>query len=88
MRNLIGLTPVGQQVRLIIERNHAQEAVSVEVVPLTEQKPKLRGAWLNVGGVYQHKDKPTSKQWPAPFPKSIPIIERSLNRLSRSTFSS
>jgi len=42
MRNLIGLTPVGQQVRLIIERNHAQEAVSVEVVPLTEQKPKLR----------------------------------------------
>jgi serine protease Do len=43
MRNLIGLTPVGQQVRLIIERNHAQEAVSVEVVPLTEQKPKLRG---------------------------------------------
>jgi S1-C subfamily serine protease len=43
MRNLIGLTPVGQQVRLIIERDHAQEAVSVEVVPLTEQKPKLRG---------------------------------------------
>src|ERR1700751_3072176 len=43
MRNLIGLTPVGQQVRLIIERNHAQEAVSVEVIPLTEQKPKLRG---------------------------------------------
>jgi len=29
MRNLIGLTPVGQQVRLIIERNHAQEAVGV-----------------------------------------------------------
>ena len=43
MRNLIRLTPVGQQVRLIIERDRAQERAAVEVVPLTEQKPKLRG---------------------------------------------
>jgi serine protease Do len=43
MRNLIGLTPVGQQVRVIVERNHAQEGVTVEVAPLTDQKPKLRG---------------------------------------------
>jgi serine protease Do len=43
MRNLIGLTPVGQQVHMIVERNHTQEGVTVEVVPLTEQKPKLRG---------------------------------------------
>jgi serine protease Do len=43
MRNLIGLTPVGQQVRMIVERDHAQEGVTVEVVPLTDQKSKLRG---------------------------------------------
>ena len=43
MRNLIGLTPVGQQVRLIVERDHTQDSVTVEVIPLTEQKPKLRG---------------------------------------------
>jgi serine protease Do len=43
MRNLIGLTPVGQQVRMIVERDHVQESVTVEVVPLTDQKPKLRG---------------------------------------------
>ncbi|MCA6125232.1 trypsin-like peptidase domain-containing protein [Bradyrhizobium sp. WSM 1704] len=43
MRNLIGLTPVGQQVRIIVERDRAQEAVTVEVVPLTGQKSKPRG---------------------------------------------
>ncbi|MGY3618310.1 S1-C subfamily serine protease [Bradyrhizobium sp. USDA 10063] len=43
MRNLIGLTPVGQQVRIIVERDCAQEAVTVEVVPLTNQKSKPRG---------------------------------------------
>lgn len=43
MRNLIGLTPVGQQVRMIVERNHAQEDVTVDVVPLTNQKQKLQG---------------------------------------------
>jgi serine protease Do len=43
MRNLIGLTPVGQQVRLIVERDHAQERVTVEVVPLANQKPKAAG---------------------------------------------
>jgi len=42
LRNLIGLTPVGQHVHMLVERNHAQEGVSVEVAPLTEQKPKPR----------------------------------------------
>jgi serine protease Do len=43
MRNLVGLTPVGQQVRMIVERDHAQEGVTVDVVPLAEQKPRQRG---------------------------------------------
>jgi len=42
LRNLIGLTPVGQHVQMIIERDHAQEGVTVEIAPLTEQKPKIR----------------------------------------------
>ncbi len=37
MRNLIGLTPIGQQVRLTIQRKSATEYVTVEVGPLTEQ---------------------------------------------------
>lgn len=43
MRNLIGLTPVGQRIRMIVERDHAQEGVTVEVAPFTDQRPKLRG---------------------------------------------
>jgi serine protease Do len=35
MRNLIGLTPVGRQVRLTIERNRATESATAEVVPLS-----------------------------------------------------
>jgi len=37
MRNLIGLTPVGRQVRLLIERDRDRENVTVEVLPLTEK---------------------------------------------------
>src|SRR5579871_893307 len=44
LRNLIGLTPVGQHVQMIIERDRAQEGVTVEIAPLTEQKPKIRGS--------------------------------------------
>jgi serine protease Do len=40
---LIGLTPVGQHVQMIIERDHTQERVTVEVAPLTEQKARIRG---------------------------------------------
>ena len=43
MRNLIGLTPVGRQVRLTIERNRATEESTVEVEPLNDQRPKPRG---------------------------------------------
>ncbi len=43
MRNLIGLTPVGGQVRLTIERNRATERAIVDVVPLYEQKLRTRG---------------------------------------------
>jgi serine protease Do len=43
MRNLIGLTPVGRQVRLTIERGRATESATVEVVPMTEPKPRARG---------------------------------------------
>ena len=42
MRNLIGLTPVGQQVQLLVERGLAQEGVTVEVAPLSDPK-KARG---------------------------------------------
>jgi serine protease Do len=42
LRNLIGLTPVGQHVQMLIERDRAQEGVTVEIAPLTEQKPKIR----------------------------------------------
>jgi serine protease Do len=43
LRNLIGLTPVGQHVQMIIERDHAQEGVTVEIAPLTEQRLRMRG---------------------------------------------
>jgi len=43
MRNLIGLTPIGRQVRLTIERNRATESATVEVAPLSDQKPRARG---------------------------------------------
>jgi serine protease Do len=42
LRNLVGLTPVGQQVQLLVERDHAHEGVTVEIAPLTDQK-KARG---------------------------------------------
>ena len=43
MRNLIGLTPVGRQVRLTIERDRVTESATVEVVPMNDQKPRVRG---------------------------------------------
>lgn len=43
MRNLVGLTPVGRQVHLLIERDRAQESVAVEVVPFADQKPRPEG---------------------------------------------
>jgi serine protease Do len=43
MRNLVGLTPIGQVLHLIVERNHASEDLAVEIAPPSEQKPKLRG---------------------------------------------
>ncbi len=43
LRNLIGLTRVGQYVQMIVERNHAQESVTVEIAPLADQRVRLRG---------------------------------------------
>ncbi|RZN33213.1 trypsin-like peptidase domain-containing protein [Bradyrhizobium sp. Leo121] len=43
MRNLIGLTPVGRQVRLTIERDRMTESATVEVVPLSDQRARVRG---------------------------------------------
>jgi serine protease Do len=42
LRNIVGLTPVGQQLRLWVERDHAQEGVTVQIAPLTEQRPRAR----------------------------------------------
>ena len=42
MRNLIGLTPVGQHIRMIVERNRAEASVTVEVAPLIETKGRNR----------------------------------------------
>jgi serine protease Do len=42
MRNVIGLTPVGRAVRMTIERDHALQAVTVEVVPLIDKRLKER----------------------------------------------
>lgn len=47
MRNLIGLTPVGRQVRLTIARDRVTENATVEVEPMNEQKPKGPRAGLN-----------------------------------------
>ena len=43
MRNLIGLTPVGRQVQLTIERDRGTDRVSVEIEAMTEQKSRGRG---------------------------------------------
>jgi serine protease Do len=43
MRNLIGLTPVGQKVQLTIERDRGTDRVTVEIEPMTEQKSRARG---------------------------------------------
>ena len=43
MRNLIGLTPVGQQLRLTIERERTTESATVEVEPSAEPKTRARG---------------------------------------------
>jgi len=42
MRNLIGLTPVGQEVRLTVEHNSVTENVTVQVEPLAEPRPRQR----------------------------------------------
>jgi serine protease Do len=42
MRNLIGLMPIGAQVRLTIERERVTESATVEVVPISDPKPKAR----------------------------------------------
>jgi serine protease Do len=44
LRNLIGLTPVGQHVQMIIQRDRTQDKVTVEIAPLTGQKQKARGS--------------------------------------------
>jgi len=44
MRNLIGLMPIGAQVRLTIERERVTESATVEVVPISDPKPKARPA--------------------------------------------
>jgi serine protease Do len=43
MRNLVGLTPVGQQVQLIIERDGTMEQATVEVEPLAQRNARVRG---------------------------------------------
>ena len=43
VRNLIGLTPVGRQVRLTIERGPLTESATVQVEPMTDQKLRVRG---------------------------------------------
>jgi serine protease Do len=43
MRNLIGLTPVGRQVQLTVERDRGTDTVTVEVEPMTEKKSRARG---------------------------------------------
>jgi serine protease Do len=43
MRNLIGLTPIGQQVRLTIERDRTTENATVEVEPPNDQRSRARG---------------------------------------------
>lgn len=43
MRNLIGLTRVGQQVQLTIERDRGTDTVTVQIEAMTEQKTRERG---------------------------------------------
>jgi len=40
IRNLIGLTPVGQRVRLTYERDRAMGNATVEVGPVTDDKTR------------------------------------------------
>ncbi len=43
MRNVIGLTPVGQEVHLTIERDRATENATVQVEPLSEPRARASG---------------------------------------------
>ncbi|CCD89238.1 Periplasmic serine endoprotease DegP [Bradyrhizobium sp. ORS 285] len=42
VRNLIGLTPVGQRVRLVFERDRALGNATVEVAPIAEERARMR----------------------------------------------
>jgi serine protease Do len=42
VRNLIGLTPVGQRVRLVFERDRALGNATVEVAPIPEERTRTR----------------------------------------------
>ncbi|UFZ06771.1 trypsin-like peptidase domain-containing protein [Bradyrhizobium ontarionense] len=42
VRNLIGLTPVGQRVRLVFERDRALGNATVEVAPVPDEKTRVR----------------------------------------------
>lgn len=42
VRNLIGLTPVGQRVRLVFERDRALGNAIVEVAPVTDERARVR----------------------------------------------
>ncbi|CCD99197.1 trypsin-like peptidase domain-containing protein [Bradyrhizobium sp. STM 3809] len=42
VRNLIGLTPVGQRVRLVFERDRALGNATVEVAPIAEERARVR----------------------------------------------
>ena len=42
VRNLIGLTPVGQRVRLVFERDRALGNATVEVAPVAEERTRTR----------------------------------------------
>jgi serine protease Do len=42
VRNLIGLTPVGQRVRLVFERDRALGNATVEVAPVPDEKARVR----------------------------------------------
>jgi serine protease Do len=44
VRNLIGLTPVGQRVRLVFERDRALGNATVEVAPVTEERARARSS--------------------------------------------
>ena len=43
MRNVIGLTPVGHEVHLTIERDRATENATVQVEPLSEPRARASG---------------------------------------------